>query len=65
MTRRDWYTERGCTHAHCPCGCEHPQPFLAGERFLCGACWATVGATCDMMPCTPATCHDHTLEDTP
>jgi hypothetical protein len=53
----DWCAARGVTHAHCPCGCEHPQPFLSCTGLLiCGACWALARAWCAMVPCTPAAC---------
>lgn len=56
MTRQEWYTQHECQHAHCPCGCDHPQPFLDGEDFLCGACWCIEQQRCLMIPCTPVTC---------
>lgn len=59
MTYRDWCTAYGCTHAHCPCGCDHPQPFCDDAGTLwCGACWHVDGVACAMVPCTPVTCEE-------
>jgi hypothetical protein len=48
-------------HAHCPCDCEHPQPFQAWIEGicveLCGCCWVRYEAVCVMIPCTPENCH--------
>lgn len=54
---RVWCIERGVTHAHCPDGCEHPQPFVAttGE-LLCGRCWHKYRQITVMQPCHPETC---------
>ena len=59
-------------HAHCPEGCEHPQPFRASllpeyaaefphltpgvEVELCGRCWHRFHEATVMVPCTPETC---------
>ncbi len=54
-----WCQERGCTHAHCPRHCEHPQPIRADDgRLFCGRCWFRSGELSEMMPCDPATCPD-------
>ena len=53
-------------HDHCPCNCDHPQPFqvadhpdvperLRGKR-VCGRCWYESKALCVMVPCTEETC---------
>lgn len=48
---RDWYAERGVDHAHCPDGCEHPQPVVLEDgRLVCRRC-LTFGETVDMEPC--------------
>ena len=45
-------------HWHCPCGCEHPQPFLfQHELYICGLCWFKDNRyVCLMVYCTPKTC---------
>jgi hypothetical protein len=60
-------------HEHCPCGCEHPQPFSgvpdkgtaeffyldpSREQAFCGYCWVVEGSLCAMVPCTPKLCGD-------
>jgi hypothetical protein len=56
-TAEEWYTAHGCHHAHCPDGCEHPQPFMAGPgRLLCGRCWFKYGEEVEMVPCGPEVC---------
>jgi hypothetical protein len=45
-------------HAHCPHGCEHPQPFF-DDKFgglLCGCCWFKYGICSPMIPCDGDTC---------
>lgn len=56
MTKREWYEKHGCTHAHCPHECEHPQPLLDGDELLCGRCLILCGERSAMIPCTPETC---------
>ena len=52
-----WYREHGCDHAHCPDGCEHPQPLLTADgRLLCGRCLFKYGEEVEMVPCVPETC---------
>ncbi|TSC69010.1 MAG: hypothetical protein G01um101466_218 [Parcubacteria group bacterium Gr01-1014_66] len=54
-----WCEEREVDHAHCPCGCEHPQPFILekkGNILVCGACYFKDDAICEMVPCTPEIC---------
>ena len=61
----DWRLLHNVTHGHCPCGCEHPQPFAHNDTLYCAACFYA-GATeqegvpmlCEMIPCTPETCRD-------
>lgn len=43
-------------HAHCPQGCEHPQPFMDGGREYCGRCWFKEGVRTEMVLCSPETC---------
>lgn len=51
-----WCKTFGCTHGHCPLGCEHPQPFavvLNGEtatRLVCGRCWVVDSLLSEMVP---------------
>jgi hypothetical protein len=58
MTYLEWCTAAGVTHGHCPCGCDHPQPFWQAPDgvLLCGACWVLDGMRCVMLPCTPEAC---------
>ena len=51
-----WYGKHDCSHAHCPCGCDHPQPFLLDGRLVCGECAIRDGYLCEMIPCGPDTC---------
>lgn len=52
-----WCRARGCTHAHCPEGCAHPQPaVLADGRLVCGRCLCVVGVVTEMVPCIPGVC---------
>lgn len=51
-----WYLARGCGHAHCPFGCEHPQPFLIEGVLLCGRCWFKERLRTPMIPCGPEVC---------
>ena len=56
MTVADWYARHGCDHAHCPHECEHPQPFMDGERLVCGRCANVEHIETEMVPCTPEIC---------
>lgn len=59
MTEQDWYRDHNCSHAHCPDGCEHPQPFLADDgRMLCGRCAVKYGEAVEVEPCSPLNCPD-------
>jgi hypothetical protein len=51
-----WCREKGCQHAHCPCYCDHPQPFLHDGKLVCGECAIVDGNFCEMIPCYPETC---------
>jgi hypothetical protein len=56
-TYGEWCEAGGCTHAHCPDDCPHPQPFVAPDgRLLCGRCWFKYGEETEMIPCTPEIC---------
>jgi hypothetical protein len=58
-TPREWYAAHGCTHAHCPEGCEHPQPFIDsinGGELLCGRCALRDRVRNVMIPCTVEAC---------
>jgi hypothetical protein len=57
MTPREWYAEHCCTHAHCPHGCEKPQPILDGDELLCLRCLVYEGGRrSPMIPCTLDNC---------
>jgi hypothetical protein len=51
-----WCRERGVTHAHCPDGCEKPQPFVRDGVLVCGRCAFKYGELVPMVPCTPDVC---------
>lgn len=61
-TDAKWYQQHGCTHAHCPRGCDQgdkAQPFLDRTgRLWCGRCVALQGRLTEMVPCTPLNCVD-------
>jgi hypothetical protein len=53
----DWCQARGVTHAHCPCNCQDPRPFLSVTGLLiCGACWDRSAVWCAMVACTTEGC---------
>lgn len=55
-----WYKDHGCDHAHCPDGCEHPQPVLLSDgRMVCGRCRHKYGETVEVLPCGPEICKEH------
>ena len=36
MDNQKWYEDNNCTHAHCPEGCDKPQPSLVNRKcFVC------------------------------
>ena len=45
-------------HSHCPCGCEHPQPFQHDGKMYCGRCWVKAQVLCEMVPCAPPLCEE-------
>jgi hypothetical protein len=47
----EWYAEHGVYHAHCPDGCEHPQPFILDGKLVCGRCAIKFGEVVEMEPC--------------
>lgn len=51
-----WCQERGCTHAHCPHDCEHPQPFMHEGKLVCGRCLIVCKVVTEMVPCVPGIC---------
>lgn len=51
-----WCREKKCGHAHCPCHCDHPQPFFHNGKLVCGECAIVEGSLCEMIPCYPETC---------
>lgn len=55
-TVANWYVRNNCTHAHCPDDCEHPQPFMFNNRFICGRCYFKYNDIVEMIPCTPEVC---------
>lgn len=54
--RQQWYAEHGCTHAHCPFECEHPQPQFDGGVLVCGRCLVLEGRRTPMLACIPGVC---------
>ena len=52
----EWCEARGVTHAHCPDGCEHPQPFILEGVLVCGRCYFVYREVVAMVPCTPEYC---------
>ena len=52
----DWYKDRGVLHAHCPHGCDKPQPFLLDGKMICGRCAIMDKEIVEMIPCTPEVC---------
>jgi hypothetical protein len=55
----EWCAERGCDHAHCPDGCEHPQPvMLVDGRLVCGRCLFKCSEVTEMVPCSPEVCKE-------
>jgi len=60
----EWCIRHDCAHAHCPCECEHPQPFIGDNgRLYCGRCWFVDKVMTLMIPCTPAICAGEVTED--
>ena len=55
---QDWYETNGCTHAHCPNGCEKSWATPHGDRLLCYKCLYEGRGEVEMVPCVPATCED-------
>lgn len=58
FTEAEWYKKYGVSHAHCPNGCEHPQPFIFDEKLICGRCFHKWDEIVTMTPCTPETCEE-------
>jgi hypothetical protein len=58
MSHEEWYATNNCTHAHCPHGCSHPQPFLLGGVMFCGKHYHDDGEYIRMVPCSPEACKD-------
>lgn len=55
---REWRQHFQCSHGHCPCGCDHPQPFIDDGILYCGACLVRAGEYCQMTPCRPPYCEE-------
>ncbi len=51
-----WCRQHGCQHAHCPEGCNHPQPFMHRGILICGRCAVISGGVTEMEPCGTAIC---------
>lgn len=52
-----WYKKNNCHHAHCPKGCEHPQPMLTSDdRMLCKRCFFKNNEITEVEPCRPEIC---------
>lgn len=58
MENLEWYMLHRCEHAHCPEGCEKPQPSMSDGKMLCMKCKVLFGVDSVMIPCTPETCND-------
>lgn len=58
MSEREWCSLNNCDHAHCPEGCEHPQPIVDGERLLCGQCLVLRRHVSEMLPCSTEICDE-------
>jgi hypothetical protein len=56
LTVKEWYKVHGVNHAHCPNGCEHPQPFIINDELMCGRCAHKDGIFVPMVPCRPEVC---------
>lgn len=54
-----WCAQNGCTHAHCPYGCEHPQPFVRDGVLYCGRCAAVDSCETICVPCDDEVCPAH------
>ena len=49
---QEFCSAHGVTHGHCPNGCEHRQPQLAGGIMVCCFCRTPI------VPCVPEVCND-------
>jgi len=58
MDNQKWYEDNNCTHAHCPEGCDKPQPSLVNRKMLCMRCYVKYGVISEMIPCDPKNCED-------
>jgi hypothetical protein len=54
----EWCRLHGCTHAHCPRGCDKPQPAIREGVLYCSRCLVYEGIRSVMVPCTPTICPD-------
>lgn len=52
MTYQEWCIANNCSHAHCPNGCEHPQPIVgANAKCYCGRCYFKDNKLVEVIPC--------------
>lgn len=52
----EWCRANGCDHAHCPDGCEKPQPRLHAGQMVCGRCLIKFSEVVPVLPCGPGVC---------
>jgi hypothetical protein len=58
----EWCKRNGCFHAHCPKGCEHPQPAVTQTGdLICGLHMAFRHEYVLMEPCDPKICTEGQL----
>lgn len=48
-----WCEDNNSSHAHCPDGCEHPQPQLYNGVLVCGRCLHKYN---EVVPCGLEVC---------
>jgi len=51
-----WCAAHNCQHAHCPYGCDHPQPFEHEGKLYCGKHWFDDLELVEMVPCDETIC---------
>lgn len=51
LMENEWLAKHGVSHAHCPLGCEHPQPFFFQGEYICGRCAFIDNIKTPMDPC--------------
>lgn len=54
---KEWYKEHETHHAHCPLGCEHPQPIIEDDgTALCGRCLFVDKVRTEVVSCMEEIC---------